>query len=137
MRWYSGYPKACLLILLRNRLRLRLGSFRFRLGSFQFRRRPVRFLYYLVTYFVQQRHNGIERATGNSPPERRDELMAAYNETGECEWAEGRAGFGGRIDRALVFFQAARIFAMMGDEQVPPRSSSKKDRRVNMKRAAG
>ena len=66
----------------------------------------------------------MERATGNSPPERRDELMTAYNEFEECEGAECRFGLGGRIDSTLVYFQAAGIFAMMGGEQVLPRSSS-------------
>ena len=51
--------------------------------------------------------------------ERRDELMADYNEVEECEGV----GLGGRIDRALVFFQAA---AMMEGEQVLPRSCGRK-----------
>ena len=62
-------------------------------------------------------------ATGNSPLERR-ELMVAYNESEECEEAEYRFGFGGRIDSTLVYFQAAGIFVMMGGVQVLPRSSS-------------
>ena len=35
-------------------------------------------------------------------------------------------GVGGRIDRALVFLQAAGMFAVMEGEQVLPRSSSRK-----------
>ena len=63
----------------------------------------------------------MERATGSNPPERRDVLMVACN---ECEGEECRFGLGGRIDSALVYFQAAGIFALTDGAQVLPRSRS-------------
>ena len=47
--------------------------------------------------------------------------MAGYNEVEECEGV----GLGGRMDRALVFFRAAGMFALMGGEQALPRSNSR------------